>query len=170
MKHKKALLNLHFLKICEDYNVIPKFLRFKVANATSRTFLTYKQCQKKLLCEEMHNKKLLISQLDRNSKILYKTVKSALNIIDFHQVLNMSLISNEKQLERIKFRHLSKLKNLIPSFSWDMVATSTHDTEKIFFNFSSQELTSSEKNHLSKGLPFAKQLMQIDYSSYLAEY
>ena len=45
-------------------------------------------------------------------------------------------MSNEKELERIKFRHLSKLKNLIPSFSWDMVAVSSHDPEKVIFHFS----------------------------------
>ena len=66
IKHKKALLDLQFLKICEDHNVIPKFLRFKVANATLHTSLTYKRCQKKLLCEEIYNKKLLVSQLDRD--------------------------------------------------------------------------------------------------------
>ena len=72
IKHKKALLNLHFLKFREDFNVIPKFLRFKVANATLRTSLKYKQCQKKLLREKMYNKKLLVGELDRNSNILYK--------------------------------------------------------------------------------------------------
>ena len=41
IKHKKALLDLQFLKICEDHNVIPKFLRFKVANATLRTSLSF---------------------------------------------------------------------------------------------------------------------------------
>ena len=43
IKHKKALLDLQFLKICEDHNVIPKFLCFEVANATLRTSLTYKR-------------------------------------------------------------------------------------------------------------------------------
>ena len=79
-------------------------------------------------------------------------------------------MSNEKELERIKFRHLSKLKNLIPSFSWDMVATSSHDPEKVIFNFSHHELTSSEKDLLSKGLRFAIPPRQIDYSGYLTEY
>ena len=133
IKHKKALLDLQFLKICEDHNVIPKFLRFKVANATLRTSLTYKRCQKKLLREEVYNKKLLVSQLDRDSKLQYKNRKLALNIVDFHHVLNISLMSNEKELERIKFRHLSKLKNLIPYFSWNMVATSSHDPGKVIF-------------------------------------
>ena len=136
IKHKKTLLDLQFLKICEDHNVIPKFLRFKVANATLCTSLTYKRCQKKLLREEIYNKKLLVSQLDRDSKLQYKNMKLALNIIDFCHVLNISLMSNEKELERIKFRHLSKLKNLIPYFSWDMVATSFYDPEKVIFNFS----------------------------------
>ena len=36
-----------------------------------------------------------------------------------------------------------------------MVATSSHDPENIIFNFSSHELTSSEKHLLSKGLRFA---------------
>ena len=73
-------------------------------------------------------------------------------------------MSNEKELERIKFRHLSKLKQLIPYFSWDMVATSSHDSEKVIFNFYSHELTSSEKHLLSKGLRFAIPTRQTDYS------
>ena len=62
----------------KNHNVIPKFLRFKVANATLCTSLTYKRCQKKLLREEICNKKLLVSQLDRDSKLQYKNMKLAL--------------------------------------------------------------------------------------------
>ena len=71
---------------------------------------------------------------------------------------------NGKELERIKFRHLSKLKNLIHCFSWDMVATFPPDLEKIIFNLSSHELTSSEKHLLSKELRFTILPRQIDYS------
>ena len=51
-----------------------------------------------------------------------------------------------------------------------MVPTSSHDPEKVIFNFSSYKLTSSEKDLLSKRLRFAISPRQIDYSSYLAEY
>ena len=163
IKHKKAFLDLQFVNICEDHNVIPKFLRFKVANATLRTSLTYKRCQKKLLREEICSKNLLVSQLDKDSKLLYKNVKSALNIIDFHHVLNISLMSDEKELERIKFIDLSKLANLITNFNWDMVVTSSHDPEKAIFKFSSHNLTSSEKRLLSKGIRFAIPPRQMDY-------
>ena len=93
IKHKKALLDLQFLKICEDHHVIPKFLRFKVANSNLRSSSTYRQCQRKLLWKEIYNKRLVVSKHDKESKSLYK---SNLNLIDFHHVLNISLISNEK--------------------------------------------------------------------------
>ena len=61
IKHKKALLDLQFVEICKDHNVIPKFLCFKVVNAKIRTSLTYKPCQMKLLREEIYKKKRLVS-------------------------------------------------------------------------------------------------------------
>ena len=132
IKHKKALLDLQFLKICEDHHVIPKFLRFKVANSNLCSSSTYRQCQRKLLREEIDSKRLVVSKFYKESKPLYNNVKSNLNLIDFHHVLSISQISNEKELEQIKFRHLSKLKNLIPNSTWDLVASSSHDSEVIF--------------------------------------
>ena len=113
------------------------------------------RCQRKILREEIYNKKLVFSKLDRESKFFYNNVKSNLNLIDFHHILTISLISNEKELEQLKSRHLSKLKNLIPNFIWDLVATSSHDPEKVIFNFSSYELPPSDKDILSKGLGYA---------------
>ena len=74
-----------------------------------RSSLTYRQCQRKLLWEENYNRELAISKLDRESKLLYNIVKSNSNLLDFHHVLNISLISNGKELEQVKFRHLSNL-------------------------------------------------------------
>ena len=87
VKHKKALLDLQFLKICEDHNVIPKLLHFKFANSNLHSSLTRRRCQRKLLQEDIYNKNLVLSKLDRESKLLYNNVKSILNLIDFYQVL-----------------------------------------------------------------------------------
>ena len=102
--------------------------------------------------------------------MLYNNVKSNLNLIDFHNVENISLISNEKELEQTKFRYLSKLKNLIPNFTWDLVATSFHDPEEVIFNLSSYELSSSDKDLLSKGLRLAIPPKQIDYFNVVTEF
>ena len=109
IKHKKALLDLHFLKICENYNVIPTFLSFKVANSNLCSFSTYRRSQRKLLRAEIYSKRLVVIKPDKESESLCNNVTSNLNFIDFHHVLNFSLISNEKELEQIKFRYLSKL-------------------------------------------------------------
>ena len=170
IKHKKALLDLLFLKICEDHNVIPKFLRFKVANSNLCSSYAYRRCQRRLLREEIYNKRLVVSKLDRESKLLYNSVKSNLNLIDFDHILNSSLISSEKELEQIKFRHLSKLKNLIPNFTRGLVATSSHDPVKVIFYFSSSELSCSDKHLLSEGLRFAIAHKQIDYSNFMTEF
>lgn len=45
---------------------------------------------------------------------------SNLNLIDFHNVLNISLITNEK-VRQIKFKYL--LEKIIPNFTWDLAAT-----------------------------------------------
>ena len=51
-----------------------------------------------------------------------------------------------------------------------MVATSSHDPEKVIYDFSSHEPISNEKHLLSEGLCFAIPAMKIDYSGYLKEY
>ena len=64
---------------------------------------------------------------------------------------------------------MSKLKNLIPNFTWDLVATSSHDPE-VIFNFSSYKLSSSDKDLLSKGLCFTIRPKQIDYSNFMTKF
>ena len=48
--------------------------------------------------------------------------------------------------------------------------TSSHDTEKVIFNFCSYELSSSDKDLLSKGLSFAISPKKIDYSNFMTEF
>ena len=106
IKHKRTLLDLQFLKICEDHNVIPTFLRLKLLILICAILLRTDNVKKKVLREETWNKKIVVSQIDRESKLLYN-VKSNLNLTDIHHFLNISLISNEKELEQINFRDLS---------------------------------------------------------------
>ena len=91
-------------------------------------------------------------------------------LIDFNHVLNISLITNEKELEQTKFRYWWKLKNFISNFTWNLVVNSSHDPEKFIFNFSSCKLSSSDRDLLSKGLCFAIPPKHIDYSNFITEF
>ena len=46
-------LDIEFLSICLKYNVIPKFLRFRVTNKTLKDSSVYSRCQQLLLSEEI---------------------------------------------------------------------------------------------------------------------
>ena len=51
-KHRKAALDLQFLKTCQEFKVTPKFLQYRVPNDSLRQFQTYQKCKKRLLLDE----------------------------------------------------------------------------------------------------------------------
>ena len=50
-----------------------------------------------------------------------------------------------------------------------LVATLSHDPEKVIFNFFTYDFSSSDQD-LSKGLRFTIPPMQIDYSNFMTEF
>ena len=82
LKHKKAQVDLEFLQSCKK-NVIPKFLRSKLANRYLSSSHAYNICQKRLLNEEISNKHKLVRTLAFNLTSLKNGLKCVLNIINF---------------------------------------------------------------------------------------
>ena len=62
-KVNKTKLDLEFLGKCKAYNIIPKFLYFKIHNPNIRNSKTYQSCQFKLLNLETNNKNCFLKQL-----------------------------------------------------------------------------------------------------------
>lgn len=56
-KLRKFDLDVEFLHICLENNLTPNFLKFKVTNSALRSSKAYKECQLKLLRQEVSNKK-----------------------------------------------------------------------------------------------------------------
>ena len=150
MKNRKALLDLKFLNTCKDF--IPEFLNFKVANYNLRSSANYKRCQEKLLLEEILNKRNPIKNSEKHPHDRYDSIKPSISIIDIQHVIHLSLSCNEKHLQKCKFIHLQTLRKLIRGFTWDLAESSFHDSSKVISNFSSYNLTTTEKLFLSKGL------------------
>ena len=55
-KSRKFELDVEFLQICLDNNLTPNFVRFKVTNSSLKTSKAYRECQVKLLKQELANK------------------------------------------------------------------------------------------------------------------
>ena len=62
-KHVKACLDVEFLIKCKTFNVIPKFLRFKLYKKSLRSASFYRSWQTKLLNYEIICKKKDIKEL-----------------------------------------------------------------------------------------------------------
>ena len=111
----------------------------------------YRQCQIKLLKQEISNKKRNLRTLRRGLTSVRNELSLKLSFIDLNHVCNLFLIGNDKAILKHKQIQNKKLYNLrvttLENFS--------HDTGKVIYNFSDYKLTESEKSVLCKGLEFA---------------
>ena len=145
---------MDFLQTCQHRNVVPKFLRVKLANRNLRSSSAYKTCQKRLLKEEINIKKNKIKQhlLERNS--VKKQLQFEISFFDFSQVCALFLNIDNKKLNRSKSIQNKKFSNLL-SENPNLVSARSHDPEKVSFNFSSHDLSDDEKLLLCKSLNFS---------------
>ena len=162
-KYKKAQFNLEFLQTFKKDNVIPKFLRFELANRHLSSSHAYNICQKRLLNEEISNKHTTVPTLAFNLISLKNELKCVLNIMNFVHITTVFLTSNNKNILKVRKIQGKKINKLCSDNSYYESVTS-HDPEKVLFNFSSHSLTEHEKSLLSRGLNFAISPKNVNYA------
>ena len=81
-KLEKCKLDLLFLTKCKTYDIIPKFLRFKLYRKSLHAQQFYKSWRIKLLDHEISDKKLRISSLTNSVHTSSSTVRSNFSILD----------------------------------------------------------------------------------------
>ena len=161
-KLRKTALDIEFIETCIKHDLVPKFVQFKVANKTLRGSRAYKQCQKKLLTQELTEKKKLQKVHTKRFNQLSDTLRNKLSIIDFAHISSKFLIKNNRLLTRTRLIQEKKLIKL-----GMQTATETNDPEKVIFNFSSRVLTNHEKSLLAKGLNLSVPPKKLNYADFL---
>ena len=117
---RKAELDLQFLLRCRDNNVIPNFLNFRVSSHYLKASLTYRQCQLKLLQEEIRHKKSDIRVLKKEFNSSHSSLQHESSFIDNAEVSSLFLRSNNR---------------ILASKSAIQFSVSMHDPRKVIFNF-----------------------------------
>ena len=168
-KHQKAALDLQFLKTCQEFKVIPKFLQFRVANNSLRQSQTYQTYKKRLLLEEIRIKKKNLKNLLRELLAVKEELLRSISFLDVNHVFNLIVSSNEKSILKCGHVQQKKLRNLITGYKPE-TSLDSHDPEKVISNFSSHILSDSEKSLLCKGLRFALPPKKIDYADFLLQF
>ena len=103
-----------------------------------------------------------------NNKItsMKNNLYSEMSFIDYVHVITKFLVSNDKNIYKIHKNQGKKLHNLFLNNSYHNSVTS-HNPDKVIFNFSSHVLNTTEKSLLSKGLNFAIPPKNINYADYM---
>ena len=164
LRCRKAELDLSFLKYCFENSLTPKFLRFKVSNRSLKSSDAYRQCQIRLLKEEISNKKSIIRQRQSELVLLKNHLKASMNVIDYAHICSIFLISNDKILTKQKDIQDRKIIGLIKGKGKGI------DPENVIFNFSSYVLSDNDKSLLSKGLNFSLPNKKVEISEYLCPF
>ena len=86
-----------------------------------------------------------------------------LSFIDLNHVCNLFLIGNDKAILKHKQIQNKKLTNLRVT----MLESSSHDPDKVIYNFSNYKFTESEKSVLCKGLEFAIPPSKLEYADFM---
>ena len=166
MKLGKAKLDLEFLKNCKNRLVIPKFLRFKVANRRLRNSSAYRQCQNKLLQDEIAAKHARIRILSSQGTVAYSNLAALVSSVDLIHLKSVSDHENTKRLNQNQKIQDRKLFRLCAETKSD----NSIDPNTVVFNFSQQLITDQEKEILSKGLNFSIPPNKLDYFAFLAPF
>ena len=168
-KHKKAILDLDFLISCRKNSVFPKFLQFKVSNKQLRASKAYISCQKRLLNQEINNKQKAVKSIQQKVTEVKNSLNCKMSYIDYVHVCNTFLVSNNKNISKVKETQDKKLCNLLLRNMGNNSET-CQDPDKVIFNFSSYNLSDHEKIVLGKGLSFAIPPKTIEYSEFLVPF
>ena len=150
------------MEVCLENQVVTKFLNFRVSNLHLKTSRAYQACQLKFLREEISFKRSRIKSLKKDFNTRKRKLRGTIGIIDYTHVCSLFLNKNDKKLKNQQDIHSKKLFNLgINSFK------TSHNPQKVIFNYSSHVLTESEKKLLCKGLNFAITSDKLEYADFL---
>ena len=148
---------MEFLQSCKKEKHIPKFLQFKAANKRLESSEGYLSCQRSLLNQEMSLKYKSIQAINNKITSMKNDLYSEMSFIDY---------VHDKNIYKICKNQGKKLHNLFLNNSYHNSVTS-HNPDKVIFNFSSHVLNTTEKSLLSKGLNFAIPPKNINYADYM---
>ena len=73
-KLRKCELDIKFLETCKSYNIVPKFLRFKLYKKSLRTAGFYRSWQSKLLVNEIQSKRREVNKLNKKIRRMMEPI------------------------------------------------------------------------------------------------
>ena len=161
LRKKKLSLDLDFLNKCKIYNVLPKFLRFKLYKKELHNSSFYKAWQTKLLSIEIRSKKRNLKEISEKISEVLLLIKTSFSFLD-KTVLCQKITGEVQQYSRkVQSTHSKKLRNL--GIRPDL---SPCDPNSVVHNFSSAILPNKVRTLLAYGLDFCLPIANLNFIKY----
>ena len=141
-------------------------MQFRLANRGLRESSAYRQCQQKLLKQEIINKKRRVRSAKKDLSSVKNELMFKLKWTDFHRVCNLFLVGNDRSISKhqnIQDKKSCKLSNYV-------VGDVSHDPEQVIYNFSSHILTEAEKSVFYRGVLFVLPPKTLEYADYMVSF
>ena len=145
---RKVRCDIDFLICCQQQDLIPNFLHFKLYDRLLHHTRLYRNCQRQFLNRELSCKQRLLRNLKARLDRLTTELEGEVSWIDFNHLKCLIDRTNHMSIARVKFVQRNKLRNL------GYVSDDGIPYEKVIFNYSNKVLSSVEKKVLSKGLKY----------------
>ena len=165
LKLEKLKCDLNFLFHCKAFNVLPKFLHFKLYRKDLQNSQLYQSWQYKLLSIEINSKKKQMKKLEctlSNSYSLLSQNVSWLDLVCLNRVVEGN---TERVINKIKYSQSKKLNNLGVLNSLKPL-----DPSRVIFNYSDYQLSSKESNILAFGLNFRLPIFKLNYFNFFLSF
>ncbi len=137
-----------------------------MTNSALKSTKAYRDCQFKLLKQELSNKKSARRTIDAQLKKLKDGLVRKMSLVDFTHIISLFLRSNDATLTKCQEVHKKKLYSL-GYFERDK---ETNDPEQVIHNFSSYVLSDDEKSLLAKGLNFSLPPKNLNFADHMTPF
>ena len=163
-KAKKLESDLQFLNTCKEYNVIPKFVRFKVHNRNFESSKLYRSWLLKLLDLEIKSQSKKLKRCIDVYKSAFLDLRRNVSVFDYPCLKSKIELNADRKISQVNIVHQRKLRNL------GIDLTKKVDVNKVIFNLSSRNLSSKEKEVLALGLDFGLKPNKVNYFRYFLSF
>ena len=166
-KSSKVKQDLDFLLKCQNADLFPVFLRFKLSSKQLSRSSDIARFRRRLLQREINNKRKTLQRLLERTSVLSANLKSVVRHVDFVHYQRVISDTCSKASSKVSAIHQNKLSRLRAQA---LVDNALLNPDSVISNLSSYQLSDIEKAALARGLKFTLPPGRLKKGSYLANF
>ena len=157
---RKIDLDIEYLNTCQNKGLCLTFIQYKISSICLENSNAYRLSQRVFMQEELSFKNVEQEKIVLEMERIQSDLRMVINLIDWKHITRTFLESNIKTIKRMEGIQNYKSSDL-------MSKKLQHNLKKVIHNFSSYQLSDTEKLLLCKGLNLSLPPKRLKFENYL---